>query len=563
MRVRRFRVERYRSIEKSESIDLSTMSVLVGPNNEGKSNLLRGLVVGLLALGLARPTRAGRPTRATTRQYADRFERYDWKRDFPLNLQMKTPGASSVFEFEFEFNEADIAALKAEFRHTLNGELKLRVLLDGKGKVQYKIIKKGPGSNSLNENAANIAAFISRRIRVEYIPISRTSHECRDLVVTEARAAVAPLLDDPGFIEHVQALQSKIDASLVDLESQILHGVQEFLPDTSSVTLSSSLTPSDLLPHNLDILIDDGQRTDLSMKGDGVQSLIAMSLVARLAANTTKATFILAVEEPESHLHPGAIRKLRLILEQLAIENQVILTTHSPVLVRRDKPTANILVESNQARRVNALREIRSSLGVEIPDNLSSADVVLVVEGKHDVTIVRRLLADDQALGAALKSGRLAIQHAGGASQVPYHCRLHHDGVASVHVLLDDDKAGRAARTKVEDLLHPRDITMTMVNGMGEAEIEDLFDEEAFGTILMSEFNVKLDPSVSHPARRFSIRMEEYFRASGQKWNDSVEANLKTSISALLASPSSPAPIDARLGVVEALHRGLTTKLGV
>lgn len=539
------------------------MSVLVGPNNEGKSNILRALVVGLLALRLARPTRRGRPSRSVVRQSAGRFERYDWERDFPLRLQQTTPGASSVFEFEFEFNEADVAALKSEFHHTLNGELKLRILLDGKGTVQYKIVKKGPGSNSLNENATNIAAFISRRIRVEYIPISRTSSECRDLVLSEAREAMLPLLEDPEFIQHADALQAKINGSLAGLESQILRGVQEFLPDTLSVTLNSSLPPSDLLPRTLDILIDDGQRTDLSMKGDGVQSLIAMSLVARLAANTTDATFILAVEEPESHLHPGAIRKLQTILEQLSIENQVILTTHNPVLVRRDKPSANILVESNQARRVNSLSEVRSSLGVEVPDNLASADVVLVVEGKHDAAIVRRLLAENPDLGAALRTGRLAIQPAGGASQVPYHCRLHHEGLATVHVLLDDDKAGRNARTKLDGFMQPRDITMTTVIDMNEAEIEDLFDEESYRELLISEYNVEPNPALSHEAKRFSLRMKDYFKASGQPWNESVEANLKASVAALVSAPSGPVPIEGRLGVVSALCRGLTAKLDV
>lgn len=46
MEIRSFRVERFRSINTA-SVDLSDLTVLVGPNNEGKSNILRAMVLGM------------------------------------------------------------------------------------------------------------------------------------------------------------------------------------------------------------------------------------------------------------------------------------------------------------------------------------------------------------------------------------------------------------------------------------------------------------------------------------------------------------------------------------
>jgi predicted ATPase len=50
MRLVSFSVENYRSITKARRIPLAASTVLIGPNNEGKSNILRALSVAMLTL---------------------------------------------------------------------------------------------------------------------------------------------------------------------------------------------------------------------------------------------------------------------------------------------------------------------------------------------------------------------------------------------------------------------------------------------------------------------------------------------------------------------------------
>lgn len=50
MKLVSFSLQKYRSIQKAEKISLGSMTILVGPNNEGKSNILRGLVSGVALL---------------------------------------------------------------------------------------------------------------------------------------------------------------------------------------------------------------------------------------------------------------------------------------------------------------------------------------------------------------------------------------------------------------------------------------------------------------------------------------------------------------------------------
>ena len=80
-------VENFRSITAARSIPISNLTTLVGPNNEGKSNILRALVVAMNLLIARRDLVRRLPYRRSRRNQA--VGRYDWTRDFPLKLQMK------------------------------------------------------------------------------------------------------------------------------------------------------------------------------------------------------------------------------------------------------------------------------------------------------------------------------------------------------------------------------------------------------------------------------------------------------------------------------------------
>lgn len=567
MRISGFQVQRYRSIEKSESIDLTNLTVLVGPNNEGKSNILRAIVVGLEALKLITDKAPfARRSSGIIKQRLDHFESYSWSRDFPVHLQASTPGAHSAFEFKFTLSEAEIAEFKEEIGHSLNGELKVRILIGNNGNAQFKIVKQGPGSAGLNANIKTIARFISHRIRVEYVPVARTFDQSEIVVRREASSILRELSSTSEYQKAESTLNRLLAEALRPLERRVLEGVQEFLPDVNSIAINCNSSPYRLRGMEVDIEMDDGHLTNLSAKGDGVQSLVTMSLVRMLSRQHPQRTYLLAVEEPEAHLHPGAIHKLRQALDEIADSDQVILTTHSPILVRRDNPQGNILVNNNTAAPASSLSLVRESLGIRLPDNMSSAEVVLLVEGKHDQTIVSHLLRTESALiEAALREGRLEIRSAHGASNIPYQYRLFRDSVCSTHILLDNDKQGRKACSDLEskESLNANDVTMVTANDMNESEIEDLLDPSIYTRLLQEKYNVEVNADSTNPEKRFAHRAKDYFGASGQRWNDSVEANLKTDIAEAVTSLTTIPIIEKRRGVVRALTNAILRKLSL
>ena len=108
MQLVEFSVTNYRSITKAHKIKLQKLTVLVGKNNEGQSNVLNALSVAMRMLELhAHGVDFQRHSR-----YVDRF--YDWERDFPVRLQNRRSGTESIFRMDFKLEELE----KNEF-HTL------------------------------------------------------------------------------------------------------------------------------------------------------------------------------------------------------------------------------------------------------------------------------------------------------------------------------------------------------------------------------------------------------------------------------------------------------------
>ena len=96
MRLVSFSVENYRSITKAKRIDISDATVLVGPNNEGKSNLVRGLAISdpsAYASVLTLMISTGHLLRTM-----DSRAGYSWNRDFPMQLREKESSGRPVFE---------------------------------------------------------------------------------------------------------------------------------------------------------------------------------------------------------------------------------------------------------------------------------------------------------------------------------------------------------------------------------------------------------------------------------------------------------------------------------
>jgi predicted ATPase len=169
------------------------------------------------------------------------------------------------------------------------------------------------------------------------------------------------------------------------LSKGIRDTLTQFLPAIKDVKVRIASEARIQALRRSEVIVDDGTPTPLTYKGDGVQSLAALALMRHASETASKGKhLILALEEPESHLHPSAIHGLKRVLQELASTQQIVLMTHCPLFVDRTNISANILVNENTARPAHNIREIREILGVRASDNLRHAELVLTVFVQND-----------------------------------------------------------------------------------------------------------------------------------------------------------------------------------
>src|SRR5690606_10817550 len=99
MNLSAFSVTNYRSITGISKIPLGDFAVLIGKNNEGKSNILRALAVSMKILmthGASRSVPWGNT------------DKFVWRRDFPISLQTRKSGLDSKFRLEFSLADSEV-----------------------------------------------------------------------------------------------------------------------------------------------------------------------------------------------------------------------------------------------------------------------------------------------------------------------------------------------------------------------------------------------------------------------------------------------------------------------
>lgn len=558
-----FSVSNYRSITTAYKLPIKRATILIGPNNEGKSNVLRALV---LALEVLSSLGGRRITGNRLRAYQlETRAMYSWRHDFPMSLQESMPTGESTFNVEFKLTGQEIEEFYEEVKSTLNGTLPIRLTL-GTKEPGFWITKKGPGASALSKKAEAIANFVAKRININHIPAVRTADAATDIVSGMVERELAAVEADPTY-KNALAEVAKLQQPVLDRISQsIRETLKEFLPKVSQVKVS---IPAEAryraLRRSCEIVVDDGSPTNLSSKGDGVQSLAALSLMRHASeVSASGKQLILAIEEPESHLHPSAIHQLKAVLTEIAGKHQVIMTTHCPLFVDRTSIRSNIVVFNNRAAPARDVKQIRDVLGVRASDNLQHAELVLLVEGEDDRKALRAILRDQsKMLAAALTQGSLGIESLQGGSNLSYKLSQVREALCESHSFLDNDHCAIQASTKAtnEGLLKIADVTLTVCDGMKESEIEDLYDENVYSAMLFNKFGVSTQSPKFKGNEKWSDRLKAAFKHQGKPWSDQIEAAVKLAVADIVeANPGNVLNTHKR-NSVDALVAALEGKL--
>ena len=471
---------------------------------------------------------------------------------------------------QFDLTAAERKSLQELTEASLQSRLRLAVEF-GWEQVELDLRLQGPGKKKIAERVWKIAEFVTERIGLVYVPSVRTPDMAVAIIRDMVADALGPLRRSREYDQLLAKLRELEQPHLDRLGEALTETARGFLGEVERVTIQpAGLDRAPFELRDYELIVDDGVRTPLEQKGDGVKSLLAIALF-KYASEVASGdrSLVLAIEEPESHLHPQAVHALRSVLRELAEKQQVLVSTHSPLLVDRDHPSANIIVRDRRAKAAAGLAEVREALGVEVSDNLVSARLVLLVEGPGDEALLAEWLRGlSPRLATAMHNGDLVIDSLGGASALSSTAGVYKSLVCSVHAFLDNDDEARRAAAKATHARHMGldEVTYSTCPDMKESEVEDLIPLGIYAHAVQQRFGVELaesDPQFRHAHAKWSDRVRDVFRARGKRWDDTIEAQVKAVVADAAATKGLSSLNRKRGDAVPSLARELERRLGL
>lgn len=181
--------------------------------------------------------------------------------------------------------------------------------------------------------------------------------------------------------------------SVGELLQRIANHLSRSMPRAVSrddFTIRTVTDPADDVLQNVTMLLNrDGSHVSLMKQSDGVRQLMSMTLFD-LAEGTAN---VLAIDEPEIHLHPTSQRTVADILSGNG--NQKIIVTHSPYILHRFDPSEIIAVnrygecrQITTEKQLSKIEKVRAHWWSPRLLEALTAQFVILVEGDADRVIV-------------------------------------------------------------------------------------------------------------------------------------------------------------------------------
>lgn len=303
------------------------VNYLVGPNNVGKSNLLRA--VGLALDPKAQPDSAlDLPIGRKSKLGIDLHFQVGSEPSRAVSSLVRT-----VADYEEKFN------LPVEARTAAKGSLRLHVrFLYGQRSASLQSPDVDP-RKSLAKHRDALEAFHET---VRFVDI-HSGEDLETLLQRGFKEILASALGD----EHGKAMKAAEEARtkyqealgyvLRPVATHVRDRLGRYVRDIRDVDLRARLPPVGDALADAEVIVEDAISTTLEQKGTGVRGAMLLLLLSFIA-DSAKSAVVFGIEEPEAFLHPEAHRQLGEGLERFTQRADVsmIVTTHSPFLFRPD-----------------------------------------------------------------------------------------------------------------------------------------------------------------------------------------------------------------------------------
>lgn len=399
-------IKNFRGIEDL-SLSLNDTCVLIGENNTGKTSILDAIRICMeVATGNSQVS----------------FESYDYH----LRAKFDEPAVSPSIEITLTFSEREVA----EWHYERTARLQEVEIVDEQGLKSY-VVRFTSGVNAKTGITTTAFEFLNRS-GVPYRLENRNTflNELRQMTpifyLSSVRDALSEFSSKSNFwhplikaLDISESDKRKLEESLYELNIQFLESsktleeVNEHLNNIGEIMKFgyNNLVSIDAIPAKIPNVLSQtrvnlksktGAKIPIERHGGGTQSIAVIGLFEvflKLQLDEQYGALadpFLALEEPEAHLHPSAIKALGEMCQK--IPGQKIITTHSGELLTSVK-LENIRRLKIQDRKISVFQLQNDTFnGDELSDiiyflesrreTLLFARCWLLMEGKTEATIL-------------------------------------------------------------------------------------------------------------------------------------------------------------------------------
>lgn len=407
------------------TLDVRENLILVGPNGSGKSSLIRCLN---LLLG------------KTMQQLYYSISSADFRNmERPLIIEAKL---TNLNENEFSFFPDEVDASDGSLT------IRLEAIFDGEDLTISRYCPKGVGNGTLSSSQL-------KSIRWNLIPSdfsAKSLNSGRRTIVDDYLKEINASGDKTKIEEAISALCNAIDTSsafdgaLKSLALQLNPALAGGVDATDLRFIPGAAIDGNLLSDvRLQIKSRSGVVRQATEQSDGTKALIAFAVF-----NLLNSDGIIAIDEPETHLHPSAQRNLMRIL--LSMGRQLVIATHSGVVAGEFNPD-NIVVTRDGLipvqPRQGFLQGDQKALArwwISSRIELLTAKRIIAVEGQSDRMLVEKVA---ELTGRHLERDGIELLEAGGCKEMPHVMNIFGENGfgMQVSVLIDEDAEAYTARS--------------------------------------------------------------------------------------------------------------------
>ncbi len=344
--LKKIRFKDFMSLHEIE-LPLKQLTVIVGSNASGKSNILNGMSL------LSKIMKSGELPPSVVMQssvWAGGADKIRFELDLILDEVIAT--------YDLQITVEDQPRVQLET--LIIGDNKIIEVVNGKGVVRDerdaietpynpqspKIALRSVGDYGYKPKAGAIHQFIREWKFYDFLPDRiRTSRDLVHFIRLDGNVQ-----DTPTVLNSMGTTLTAILADWHENQRTRFDNVNDLLNKNMGLSLKMK-SATGRLDTDFEFFLNEGYKTLIPLKNasDGTSRLIAYYVLL----NQERLPPLIAIEEPERNLHPAALGSLTYILEELARKTQVIVTTHSSQLLDAFEPDSisddlEILLLSNE-----------------------------------------------------------------------------------------------------------------------------------------------------------------------------------------------------------------------